>query len=280
VATDEYAGDVGKRGTIRSISRGLAVLQAINRAGSLTMMDISVFSGVPYPTASRIVQTLLADGMIEREPFRKRYRPTALVQTLSAGYQIENQLVVSARPYIVALTNEFTWPISVSTRVGTSMMVRDSTHAMTPLTFHLYHPGYTLPMLESSSGRTYMAFCSEHERQTVIRGLNASRRLAKNAEPRWDEFSRMMEQIRQNGYATHNRTKHNENPGKTSSISVPVFASGHLVGTLTLIFFASAMTMEDATARFVDALQTAARNLSNDLTARQGEPIGEASSAS
>ena len=53
--------------TIRALSRGLAVLQAINRAGSLTMTGISQTSGVPYPTARRIVASLLTDGMIERD---------------------------------------------------------------------------------------------------------------------------------------------------------------------------------------------------------------------
>ena len=49
---------------IRAITRGLSVLQAINRGGSITMMEIARSSQVPYPTACRIVQTLLHEGMI------------------------------------------------------------------------------------------------------------------------------------------------------------------------------------------------------------------------
>lgn len=71
---------------IRAISRGLAVLQAVNRHGGLTMMEIAQLSEVPYPTACRIVQTLLHEGMLEREPGRKRYRATASVLTLSSGF--------------------------------------------------------------------------------------------------------------------------------------------------------------------------------------------------
>jgi IclR family mhp operon transcriptional activator len=71
---------------IRAISRGLAVLQAVNKHGALTMMEISQQSEVPYPTACRIVQTLLHEGMLEREPGKKRYRATASVLTLSSGY--------------------------------------------------------------------------------------------------------------------------------------------------------------------------------------------------
>jgi IclR family transcriptional regulator, mhp operon transcriptional activator len=71
---------------IRAISRGLAVLQTVNQHGSLTMMEIAQTSRVPYPTACRIVQTLLHEGMLEREPGRKTYRATSLVLTLASGY--------------------------------------------------------------------------------------------------------------------------------------------------------------------------------------------------
>ena len=55
---------------IRSITRSIAALKAINRHGSLSMMEIAKASEVPYPTACRIVQTLLYEGLIEQEPAR------------------------------------------------------------------------------------------------------------------------------------------------------------------------------------------------------------------
>jgi IclR family mhp operon transcriptional activator len=66
---------------IRSISRCISVLQAINRAGDLSLMEIAKRAKVPYPTACRIVQTLLHEKLIEREPTRKHYRPTALIRS-------------------------------------------------------------------------------------------------------------------------------------------------------------------------------------------------------
>ena len=41
-----------KDGAIRAISRGLRVLQAINRGGSITMMQICREAAIPYPTAA------------------------------------------------------------------------------------------------------------------------------------------------------------------------------------------------------------------------------------
>ena len=51
-------------------------------------MDIAKRAKVPYPTACRIVQTLLHEGLIEREPARKHYRPTPLIQSLSNGFRV------------------------------------------------------------------------------------------------------------------------------------------------------------------------------------------------
>ena len=68
IEDDEVAGRLG---TVRAISRALAVLKAINRAGSLTIMGVSTAAGIPYATAARIVDTLILEGMIEKEPDRK-----------------------------------------------------------------------------------------------------------------------------------------------------------------------------------------------------------------
>ena len=48
--------------------------------------------GLPYPTAKRIVQTLVVEGPIACEPSRKYYRAAALAQSLSSGFEHEGKL--------------------------------------------------------------------------------------------------------------------------------------------------------------------------------------------
>lgn len=255
-------------GNVRAISRGLAVLQAVNRGGSITMMEICRGAGIPYPTACRIVQTLIDEGMIEREPARKRYRPTALVRTLSFGYQEDGDLVAVARPHIVALTNRLAWPVSVTTRVGPMMMVRDSTHRLTSLTLHNYFPGYTLPIIECSTGKAYLAFCDEDERVGVLQGLRHLDGPAERMALLLTSSERMLADIRARGFATQARNAYTATPGKTSSIAVPLFLHDRVIGAAALIFFASAVSMADAEGRFVAELQATARAISADLAAR------------
>lgn len=246
---------------IRAISRGLKMLQAINEAGSLTMMNAARAVGVPYPTACRIMQTLMYEGFVEMEPNRKRYRPTALVHTLASGYHFENTLVVAARPHLVQLTRELLWPVSIATRVGLKMVVRDSTHSMTSLTFQNYYPGDTLPLFSTASGKVHFAFCDDVERESIMKGLKT---FGASDERALAYFSGTIEQaksVRKQGYATHGRNKHTETPGKTSSLSVPIMIGDHFVATLNLIFFASAMPMEKAVERYLQSLKDTAAKI-------------------
>jgi IclR family mhp operon transcriptional activator len=252
-------------GNVRSIMRGLAVLQVINRGGSVTMMQISRGAGIPYPTACRIVQTLIDEGMIEREPARKRYRATALVRTLACGYQDEDDIVTVGRPLIVALTRRLLWPISIATRVGAFMMVRDSTHQLTTLTLHNYTPGFTLPIVECASGKAWLAWAGEEERAMVVAGLRTQDGPAERMGLLLLRDDAMLAGIRAKGYATQARNPYTATPGKTSSLAAPLFRGEKVVGALSLIFFASAMPMRQAEERYADALVEAARAISAGL---------------
>jgi IclR family transcriptional regulator, mhp operon transcriptional activator len=258
-------GQSDKGAPIRAISRGLAVLKAINRGGSLSMMQIAQQSSVPYPTACRIVQTLLEEGMIEREPARKRYRPTALVQTLSLGYQAADRLVALARPHIVSLCNKVAWPISIASRTGNSMIVRDSTHQLTSLTLSNYFPGFTLPLLECSTGKCYLAFCPDEERETILSGMRKLQGSADKLAALLLHKGALIDDIRAKGYATQVRNLYTSTPGKTSSIAVPLFDGNRVVGSMALIFFASAMSMDEALRLYLEDLKATAQLIGDSL---------------
>lgn len=251
---------------IRAISRGIAVLQAVNRAPPLSMTEISKSAEVPYPTACRIVQTLLAEGLIEREPSRKRYRPTALVKTLASGFHDEDRLVAKARPHIVDLCKDVVWPVSLSTRVGARMMVRDSTFALTSLTLNNYYPGYTLPLAECSSGKIYMAFCDEEERAAILDGLRALDGPAEKMGVMMLQDDRALDELRAQGYAAQPRNVYTANPGRTSSIAVPILANGRIQATVALVFFASALKVEEAVERFLPQVHETARAIGAELS--------------
>lgn len=250
---------------IRAISRGLAVLKTINRLGSASLIEISREAQVPYPTACRIVNTLLHEDMIEREPNRRRYRPTFLVQSLSVGYIQENQLVTVANKHIIDLCSRVVWPISLATRVGASMVLRDSTHYMTSLTLSHYYPGYTLPITECSTGKVFLAFCDPVKRANILK--SAALDSAQNEMANWalDLDESYWNEIREKGFAVQINNKYSANPGKTSSIAVPIISSDEIVGAMAVIYFKTSMTPQQAENKFADTLKETSEKISAAL---------------
>lgn len=249
---------------IRTVSRAITVLRAINRHGSLNMMAIARTSGLSYPTAFRLVRTLIHEGLIEREPSRKHYRPTALVQELSVGYRPHNELVTIARPYLEEMTRTLGWPVSVANPVGMNMVLRDSTHAQTTLTFEHYPPGFTFPLVEAASGHLFLALAADEVVEEVVHWM----RETESGEEALTHFPSpaTLDAIRERGYAIRAWGRYNLNPGRTSAISVPIFRRGVFDAALTLIFFASAMSQETAVERYVELMKENARAISDALS--------------
>jgi len=250
---------------IRSISRAISVLQAINQGGALTMMEIAQSSKVPYPTACRIVQTLVHEGLIAREGPRKLYRPTALVQTLSQGFRDHGPLLDVARPMIRSLTREIGWPISISTWVGTSMVLRDSTHSQTTLTFNEYQPGYSMPILECAAGLAYLAFSDSEILQSALDQLAASEDHETRTMLELLTDGGLLKAVRMQGYAARGYNRFTRNPGKTSSLAVPILVNGAPVGCLSVAFFSTAVDINTAVRDLLPRLVNCAAGIAEQL---------------
>lgn len=255
---------------IRSISRAVAVLKAVSGRGPLNMSDISEQARIPYPTACRIVRTLMDEGLVVCAPDRKYYEVTQAVLELSAGYQDDDHFVASARPLLNALCAEVHWPIALCTRVGRRMMVRASTHAMTSLTFSNYFPGHTLPIEACATGRVFLAHSSDSVRDEVRSSLEyMSEDSVRSCEGFLaDELG--LQRIRSEGISGVQNVMHTREPGRTSAIAVPVFdGTGRPVAAIGLVYFASAMRERQAIAQFGDRLKETARTLELQVNAQK-----------
>ena len=255
-----------KEQSIRSIARALHVLQAINRHGALTLTQISQIAKLPYPTACRIVYTLVGEGVIERESSRKYYRPTALAQSLSCGYQEQIRMVAIARAHIVKLTKDTGWPVSLASRVGPVMVIQDSTHSLTTMTFSDYHPGFSLPIASSASGMAYLAFTDREERAQIIDQIKRTAMDDEDRDGTENLRDNFFDMILEDGYASFIRNPHTKDPGKTSSIAVPLYRNKTLVGVMTFVFFSASFRVSDAFDKYKDIILETQTAINRDLS--------------
>jgi IclR family mhp operon transcriptional activator len=250
---------------IRAVSRSIRVLQLVNQHGQLSMMEISRLSELPYPTTSRIVQTLVHEGLLGCENGCKRYQATELVKALSSSYVDHGDLRELARPYLLELTKQHNWPVIISNQVGQSVEVQDSTYGMTSTAFNNYEPGWRIPLLECAAGHAYLAFVDDKARECLLRGLEhvGSQHLALER----FKSGRYAERIREYGFATYDRTMSTSNPGKTSAISVPVRPSDCRSAQISLSYISSAMSMTEAVRRYAEPLRQAADAMERQFAA-------------
>lgn len=257
----------------RSICRFLAILKVINRLGPVSLLTIAREIDVPYPTVSRVIHTLLESELIERVGQTKLYRPTGKTLSLSSGFAEHDGLAMIARPHMVALTAKIGWPLALATRVGPSMVVRESTHHLTSLALSRCPNGFQVPLLESAAGHVHLSYASDAERECVLAGLE----LVDGLSPMMVLFKSgaPLARIREDGFATYERGQHSLDPGKISSIAVPLLDRKRLVGVLTLMLFASAMPIAEGLRRYLRDLQAVAHDVSAQFAA--GIPFDEAS---
>lgn len=238
----------------------------------MTIAEISRAVDIPYPTATRFVQTLLEIGVLERSRTQKKYRPTALTKTLSCGYRASDRLVEVAHPYLMDLTKSTGWPAAIHTRVGASMVMLDSTHAATTLTFSEYYPGYSMPLTACAAGLAYLAFLDANTREDLLNQFsnnvlsNGEQFLA--ADSQRDFFDRIVE----SGFATYRNNPHSKDPGKSSSIGVPVKTGDTVVGAMTLVFFSSSMQIYQATEKYLDQILQAQDAINSILSTEEIYP--------
>lgn len=254
---------------VRSLSRGLAVLKTINQHGAMSLMDISRSCDMPYPTASRIVQTLVLEGLIERDRRRKCYRPTSLVRSLAHGYKEKARLADIALPHLRQLTEKIGWPLTISTRVGPNMVVETSTHLLTSMCYYDPKPGFSLPLLECSAGLAYLSFISDEQFNSITSTLRMLEADKPDYVMEMLTSGNLRQTIRSHGFATQANVQPTPQPGKTSSISLPLLVNDTVAGAMTMTFFSASMRMAEAVNRHIADLRHAAAEIELALTAAE-----------
>ncbi|WP_411705070.1 DNA-binding transcriptional regulator [Edaphovirga cremea] len=246
--------------TVRGLTRGLALLNMLNRLdGGASVAELSTITNLHRTTVRRLLETLQEEGYVRRSHSNDSYQLTLKVRELSEGFRDEQWVSAVAAPLLGKLLQEVVWPTDVSTLSVDSMVVRETTHRFSRLSFHRSMVGRRLPLLLTASGLTYLAFCPEHEREALITLLatrdGAEFRLAR--EPL--KLGQILQRIRHNGYGENYMGWQQEE--KIASIAVPIRSENRVIGSLNLVYIAKAMSIEQAVERHLPALQETAQHI-------------------
>jgi IclR family mhp operon transcriptional activator len=246
---------------VRALRRGLEVLTALNRMKGASALDLARRTKIPRPTVYRLLETLEEMGFVTRSPTDETWHLTISVRTLSAGYDDETWVRQVALPVVNKLQRAIIWPVDLTTYDRDTMVVRETTHRSSPFSIDPGMAGTRLPMLSTSAGRAYLAFCPEEEREAILERLLRDQTVGERV-----VIDAMVTQARREGFS---RRTDDYRPG-TASIAVPVLWDGRVLACMAVIWITSAMTPQQAIDRLLTPLREAAMEVETGLAGYQG----------
>lgn len=222
---------------IRSLERGVAVLQFLNQMGSATAGEVAKEIGLPRPTVYRILDTLVESGLIYRSPSaHKVYRLTEAVGRLSANFDKSEPITAAARAVLGAAPDGLPWPVFLATLSDEGMVIIETTRGATVFWTEYGWVGDVAPIWEVAPGRASVAFAPPEQQEALLRDA-----------PAWaaDDIRTIFAQ----GYA-----EERDHGGRLSGLAVPVGAGETLVGALGITWEPSGEREEESRARYLPLL--------------------------
>ncbi|WP_233154902.1 IclR family transcriptional regulator [Candidimonas nitroreducens] len=165
---DEPQLHEGDRQFATTLARGLDLLRCFSPfSPELGNKDLSIRSGLPKPTVSRLTYTLTSLGYLKHDRTSGKYRLGSAV--LSIGYPLLANLNIRqiARPYMRELANYANGWVSIGIRDRLNMVYIESARSSNVLRVKP-DVGQSFPILMGSMGRAYIATLADAERQALI----------------------------------------------------------------------------------------------------------------
>lgn len=257
-----YSVPMSRNETIRALSRGLSVLQAVQDGAGLSLHEVSHATGLAKPTLLRILRTLEAEGYVRRGLTDQHYY--ANVRSVPTEEEVQRSVLAEvAAPILDQLCQEVLWPSDLAIYEHGYMWVQETSRRRSPFMMNRAVTRYGIHMLQSGMGRAYLAYCEPEKRVEILRLLAESNEPFNYLARQRDKVEKSLEDIRRKGYATRVTgyfvTQPNE--ARVTAIAVPVMARQEVLGSVNLVWIAHAASEEQFVERHLQRLVDAASEI-------------------
>lgn len=256
--------------TVQGLSRGLELLNALNRmpVGG-TVRQLAEATGLHRTTVKRLLETLQDEGYVQRSESDDSYRLAMKVRELSEGFRDDHWISAVAAPLLAELLQEVVWPTDLCTLDLDAMVVRETTHRFSRLSFHRSMVGRRLPLLRTATGLAYIAFCPQKERTQLIQLLtqrdDEDGAIARDA----TQLENLILRTRRKGYGENHMNWNQED--RIGSIAIPIYRYTQVMACLNIVYVAEAMDIEVAAERYLPSMQRTAARIEKAVRSVPGE---------
>jgi IclR family mhp operon transcriptional activator len=259
--------------TIRALDRGLEVLGYLHKARAASLHDLYLGTSLPKATLTRVLATLEARGLVWQRLADGSFMASHTFQPRPPQMNDDNFLVEVAAPILERLCQKVNWPSILAVPRLDHMEVIETNR---PKSYFSHIPlgpiGFRINMLRSATGRAYLAFCSEDERQAVLQRLAASNEPGNYLARKPDVVDKLLTETRSLGYGHrtadfggHFDKTRREFDDQRDSIAVPVWAGEEVVAVVNLTWMHKVATVAKMVKAYLPDLTQTSREISMKL---------------
>lgn len=252
--------------------RVLEVLAAVNRLRSkASVAELHRRTGIDKATIVRMLETLAHAGYLVREPDQSIYQVTGKALSLSTAFDRHTVIGTILAPLMSEFRLAVGWPSDIALFDSDAMLVIQSSREGETFSFNR-SPGFRAPMLGTSLGLAYLAFCPASERAAILARLSAKPIVETTP---WTKLAhdgprlvRRLEEVRTRGYATMDESYSRlEYEGRIASIGVPIRTEDELFAAINVIYLTSALAPRAARDSLLGPL--------TEIAARMGQALAD-----
>jgi IclR family transcriptional regulator, mhp operon transcriptional activator len=258
---------------VQGLARGIEVLRALNAStgGRNSVAQVSTETKLHRTTVKRLLETLRHVGVVRYLDDSNEYCLTMNVLQLSEGFRDVDWIPELARPLMRALTRKVMRPSDLMILDTDELVVRETTHGITPWSFNSRVLGTRIPLLQSSGGRAYLAFCADDERERLLNMLRRRHGVEGERARDANYVARVLDQTRERGFAVSERREGHGDMGmrfgtnRCAAIAVPIRRRGFAVASLNIVYLTRAVSTQEIIERSLPDLIATGRRIENGL---------------
>jgi DNA-binding IclR family transcriptional regulator len=257
--------------TTRTLSRGLAVLEALASADELGLGPSAVGEkvGLDKATVTRLLRTLVETGYVAQDEISRRYRLTGKILRLAHGVTAQLDLQRVARPHLKRLREDVGETVHLGIREGLEVFYVDKLVSANSIQL-VSEVGQTMPLHTTSLGKAIVATLSEADREALYRQMDFAPRTSRTIRS-VEQFREEIARTQARGYAIDDRE--NEDFGACVAVAI-VGADGRAVAALSVS--GPDFRVRAHFDRFGQRAREAALAIARELGAEMAMPAGAA----
>ncbi len=185
---------------VGSLAKGLQILRTFDESATeLSLGELVKRTGLEKSAVQRLANTLHIEGMLDKDPVTKRFRPSHAWLEMAYAYFWSNPLVRLAMPKLIELSHQLDATVNLAELSGDHVLYISRVPGRSSQ-FSSSIVGRRLPALSSAAGRAILSTFPKAERDVLINTWSVNALTPQTTLDKAD-ITRSIEEAEHQGYA-------------------------------------------------------------------------------